>query len=139
MVLLFHEYGLQLMKSKDSKSQKSPKIICRKKKRKKKRTYRNIGILKSMFWYMHSVLGLASFCMNYSINRSVDQPVDLLRCYQSPGCFDCGLQLVCIVVSHVVHLPLDINPYIFYGVQIRRVCWPMKNSNPIVIKPGIGT
>ena len=63
---------------------------------------------------------LGSFCMNYSINAEwhrVDQPVALLRCYGSLGCFDNGLQLVCIVGSCVTHHPLDITPYIFYGAQ----------------------
>ncbi len=31
----------------------------------------------------------------------------LLRWYGSPGCFDSGLQLICIVGSGVSHLPLD--------------------------------
>ncbi len=31
----------------------------------------------------------------------------LLRCIESPGCFDSGLQVICIVGSGVSHLPLD--------------------------------
>ncbi len=31
----------------------------------------------------------------------------LLRCNGSPDCFDCGLQVICIVGSGVSHLPLD--------------------------------
>ncbi len=31
----------------------------------------------------------------------------LLRWYGSPGCFDSGLQVICIVGSGVSHLPLD--------------------------------
>lgn len=34
-------------------------------------------------------------------------PVELLRCYGSPGYFDSGLQLICIMGSVVSHLPLD--------------------------------
>ena len=78
-----------------------------------------------MFVYMHSVLDWGFFCMNYCINAAwygIDQHLTLLRCYGSPGCLDSGLQLVCIVGPRVSHLPLDNTPYIFYGVQIRRVC-----------------
>ena len=39
----------------------------------------------------------------------------------------------------VSHLPVDNTPYIFYGVQNRQVCWPIKHSNPLDNKPGIGT
>ncbi len=49
----------------------------------------------------------------------------------SPGC----LQLICIVGSGVSHLPLDNTPWILYGVQVRRVCWPIKHSNTMVIEP----
>ncbi len=59
--------------------------------------------------------------MNYCINAAwhgVDQSVALLRCYESPGCSDSGLQLFCIVGSGVSHLPLDNTPYILYGVQV---------------------
>ncbi len=30
-------------------------------------------------------------------------------------------------------------PYILYGVQVRRVCWPIKHSNTMVIEPAFGT
>ncbi len=30
-------------------------------------------------------------------------------------------------------------PYILYGVQVRRVCWPIKHSNTMVIEPDFGT
>ncbi len=39
-----------------------------------------------------------------------DQFVALLRWYGSPGLFDSGLQLICIVGSGVSHLPLDNTP-----------------------------
>ncbi len=57
----------------------------------------------------------------------------------SPGCFDSGLQVICIVGSGVSHLPLYNTPYILYGVQVRRVCWPIKHSNTMVIEPAFGT
>ncbi len=28
---------------------------------------------------------------------------------------------------------------IFYGVQVRRVCWPITHSNTMVIEPAFGT
>ncbi len=67
---------------------------------------RNVRLLKSMFISMHSILGLVSFCMNYCINAAWhgdNQPVALLRCNGSPGCFDSGLQVICIVGSGVSH------------------------------------
>ncbi len=56
--------------------------------------------------YMHSILGRSSFCFNYCLNSAWhggDQFVALLRWYGSPGFFDSGLQLICIVGSGVSH------------------------------------
>ncbi len=66
-------------------------------------------------------------------------PVALLRCNGSPGCFDSGLQVICIVGSGVSHLLLDNTPEILYGVQVRRVCWSIKHSNTMVIELAFGT
>ncbi len=47
---------------------------------------RNVRLLKGMFISMHSILGWASFCMNYCINAAwhgVDQSVALLRCNEA--------------------------------------------------------
>ncbi len=91
---------------------------------------------------MHSIRGWASFCMIYCINvawHGGDQTVALLRCNRSPGCFDSGLQVIGIVGSGVSHLPLDNTPLILYGVQVRRVYWPIKHSNTIVIESAFGT
>ncbi len=55
----------------------------------------------------------------------------LLRWYGSPGFFDSGLQVICIVGSGVSQ--------ILYGVQVRQVCWPIKHSNTMVIEPAFGT
>ncbi len=68
--------------------------------------YRNVRLLKSMLIYMHSIFGWAFFCMNYCINAAWhedNQPVALLRCNGSPGCFDSGLQVICIFGSGVSH------------------------------------
>ncbi len=46
----------------------------------------NVRLLKSMFISMHSILGWASFCMNYCINAAChggNQPVALLRCNEA--------------------------------------------------------
>ncbi len=94
-----------------------------------------------MFISMHSILGWASFCMNYCINvawHGGNQPVALLRCNESTGYFDNSLQVICIVGSGVSHL-LDNTPYILYGVQVRRVCCPIKHSNTMVIEQAFGT
>ncbi len=61
-----------------------------------------------------------------------NEPVVLLRCNGSPGCFDSGLLVICIVGSGVSHLPLD-------KVQVRLVCWPIKHSNTILIEPAFDT
>ncbi len=62
--------------------------------KKKDTLNRNVRLLKSMFISMHSILGWPSFCMNYSINAAWhggNQPVALLKCNGSTGCFDSGL------------------------------------------------
>ncbi len=71
--------------------------------------------------------------------HGVDQSVALLRCYESPGCSDSGLQLFCIVGSGISHLPLHNTPSIFYGVKVRQVCWPIKSRDTMVLKPGTGS
>ncbi len=91
---------------------------------------------------MYSILGRGSFCFNYCLNSAWhggDQFVALLRWYGSPGFFDSGLQLIWIVGSGVSHLPLDNTPYILYWVQVRGVCWPIKHTNTMAIKPAFGT
>ncbi len=90
------------MKTQNSVSQKSR--ILHKINKKKDILNRNVRLLKSMFISMHSILGWASLCMNYCINAAWhggNQPVALLRWYGSPGCFDSGLQVICIVGSGV--------------------------------------
>ncbi len=107
----FYDYGLQIMKTPNSLSQKI--WILHKMNKKKDILNRNVRLLKSMFISMHSILSWASFCMKYCINavwHGGDQSVALLRCNGSPGCFDSGLQVICIVGSGVSHLPLDNTP-----------------------------
>ncbi len=99
---------------------------------------KNVRLLKSILISMYSILGWASFCMNYCINavwHGGNQPVALLRCNGSPGFFDSGLQVIYIVGSGVSHLPLDNTPEILYG----QLCWPIKHSNTMVTESALGT
>ncbi len=128
------------MKTQNSVSQKF--FILHKFNKKKDILNRNVRLPKSVFISMNSILGWASFCMNYCINaewHGGDQPVALLRCNGRSGCFDSGLQVICIVGSGVSHLPLDNTPQILYGVQVWWVCWPIKHSNTMVTEPAFGT
>ncbi len=71
------------MKAQNSESQKI--WIFNKINSKKYILNRNVRLLKSRFISMHSILGWASFCMNYCINAAWhgdNQPVALLRCNQ---------------------------------------------------------
>ncbi len=91
-----------------------------------------------MFISMHSILGWASFCMNYCIDAAwheVNQSVSLLRCNGSPGCFDSGLQLICIFWSLASHFSLYKTPQILYEIQVWWVCWPIKHTNTMAIEP----
>lgn len=94
---------------------------------------------------MHSVLGWESFCTDYCINAAWhggNQPVALLRFYGCPGCFNSGLQLICIVGSGVFQLLLHNTPQILYGVQVRGIGRPIEDSNAMVSTPvtgGFGT
>ncbi len=72
------------MKFQNSVSQKIR--IIHKINKKKDILNRNVRLLKSMFISMHSILGWASFCMNYCINAAWhegNQPVPLLRCNEA--------------------------------------------------------
>ncbi len=64
----------------------SQKIIILHKINKNDILNRNVRLLKSMLISMHSILGWASFCMNYCINvawHGGNQPVALLRCNEA--------------------------------------------------------
>ncbi len=78
-------YGLQIMKTQSSVFQKI--IILHKIRSIKKNSLnRNVRLLKSMFISMYSILGWASFCMNYCINAAWyegGQSVALLRCNEA--------------------------------------------------------
>lgn len=70
---------------------------------KKKYIYMIYNSEMSNFCFMDSTLGQDSLSMNYCRNvawHGDDQPVALLRLYYwRPGCFESGLQLICIVGS----------------------------------------
>ncbi len=93
-----------------------------------------------MFISMHSILAWASFCMNYCINvawHGDNPPVALLRCNEAQVTLITAFRSS-ELLSGVSHLPLD-NTQILYGVQVRRVCCPIKHSNTMVIEPAFGT
>ncbi len=78
----------------------------------------------------------------------------LLRCNGSPGCFDSGLQVICIVESGVSHLPFDrysmgfrsgefagqsstVTPWALNQLLVplavwaaAKSCWKMKSASP---------
>ncbi len=64
----FYDYGLQIMKTHNSVSQKI--IILHKIIKKRIFKKRHVKLLKSMFISMRSILVWASFCMNYCINAA---------------------------------------------------------------------
>ncbi len=104
----FDDYNWQLMKTPNSVSQKIRILL---KTNTKERIFRNLGQLKSM--NMKSMSMYSTQLLNYCSNAAwhgVDQSVALLRCYESPGCSDSGLQLFCIVGSGISHLPLHNTP-----------------------------
>ncbi len=83
--------------------------------------------------YMYSILGRGSFCFNYCLNSAWhggDQFVALLRWYGSPGFFDSGLQLICIVGSGVSHLPLDNTMGFRSGEIAGQSSWLQLHSTP---------
>ncbi len=98
--------------------------------------------MKSMSMYSTQYLVGGLLLLNYCSNAAwhgVDQSVALLRCYESPGCSDSGLQLFCIVGSGIIASSSKQYPIDFYGVKVRRVCWPIKNRDTMVLKPGTGS
>ncbi len=86
----FDDYKWQLMKTPNSVSQKIRILL---------KTNTKKGFLEI----------LANYCSNAAWH-GVDQSVALLRCYESPGCSDSGLQLFCIVGSGISHLPFHNTP-----------------------------
>ncbi len=66
----------------------------------------NVCYLKNV-WMLISLRDIV--LLDYSCQFAVEF-VKLLRCNGSPGCFDSGLQVICIVRSGVSHLPLDNTP-----------------------------
>lgn len=107
----FDEYGLRLMKTQNSVSQK---IKIKLLKTNKKGFFTQICWTTEKYEHvLHSILGWVSFCMNYCRNAALHggaQSVALLRCHGSPGCSYSGLQLFCVVGSGVSHLPLHNTP-----------------------------
>ncbi len=90
---------------------------------------------------MYSIRGRGSFSFNYCLNwawHGGDQFVALLRWYGSPGFFDRGLRVICIVGSGVSSSSWQYPVYYLWGSGLVS-CWPIKHSNTMVIEPAFGT
>ncbi len=80
---------------------------------------------------MYSIHGRGSFCFNYCLNSAWhggDQFVALLRWYGSPGFFDSGLQLICIVESGVSHLRRKHGSALKFPGRWLRWLWTSENT-----------
>ncbi len=102
---------------------------------------RHVRLLKIMLISMHSILSWASFCMNYCINVAWyggDQPVALLSCNEAQVALIAAFRSSALLrlVSLIFLLTI---PHRFFGIQVRRDCWPIKHSNTMVIEPAFGT
>ena len=73
---------------------------------------------------MHSVFVWGSSCSNAE-RQGVVQPVALLRCWLEAQVASIAA-FIPALFGLTSHLPLDNTPYVFYGVQIREVCWQIK-------------
>ncbi len=103
------DYGLQIMKTQNSESQKIRILhkILHKINKKGYFKQKNVRLLKSMFISMHPMVGPFAW-ITASMGRGMEafQSVALLGSNGSPGCFD----NICFVGSGVSHLPLDKTP-----------------------------
>ncbi len=107
--------------------------ILHKINKKKNILHRNVRLLKSMFISMHSILGWASFCMNYCINAAWhgdNQPVALL------GCNEAQIGLIAAFRSSAL---LGLLSLIFLLTIPHRFSMAIKHSNTMVIEPAFGT
>ncbi len=103
---------------------------------------RNVRLLKSRFISMYSILGWASFCMNYCINAAWhggNQPVALLRCNEDQVALIAAFRSSALLGLMSLIFLLTIPHRFSMAVQVRRVCWPIKHSNTMVIEPAFGT
>ncbi len=110
----FDDYRWQLMKITNSVSQKIRILLKTNTKKGFLEILANWKYEHEKYEHVqHSILSWDFVCLNYCSNAAwhgVDQSVALLRCYESPGCSDSGLQLFCIVGSGISHLPLHNTP-----------------------------
>ncbi len=101
---------------------------------------RNVRLLKSMLISIHLV-GL--LYMNYC--NSMWCSMEAIGLWHCSGVMEAQVALIAafshlhLLVLVSLNLPLDNTPLILYGVQVRRVCWPIKHSNTMVIEPAFGT
>ncbi len=109
----FDDYNWQLMKTPNSESQKIRILL---KTNTKKEFFEILANWKVCTWKvcactaLNTWLGLLLPELLQQCGVAWSQSVALLRCYESPGCSDSGLQLFCIVGSGISHLPLHNTP-----------------------------
>ncbi len=146
------------MKTQNSVTQKI--WILHKVNKKKYILNRNVRLLKSMLISMHSILGWASFCMNYCINAAWhrgNQPVTLLRCNEAqvtliaafrssallglvsliflltiPHRFSMGFRLGELAGQSSTVTPWSLNQ-LLVPLAVRagaKSCWKMKSASP---------
>jgi len=126
-------------------------ILHKKSIKKKDFKYRNVSPLKSIIKHMSNVglLGLGPFCMNYILPHC-NQPVALLRCYEDQDtsivAFSSSALFGLMSLIFLFAMPNRFSMGSDWshkenvdGVQVRRICWPIKHTNPMVIEPGFGT
>ncbi len=65
--------------------------------------------------------------------RCNEAQVDLIAAFRSSALLKMVMVMVKMIEDGVSHLPLDNTPKILNGVQVRRVCWPIKYSNTMVM------
>lgn len=94
----------------------------------------------SSWSFLYSVVGWPPFAHVTPLMCHGMEAVNLWHCVgvMEAVFFYSYLQVLYTVGSDVSHLPLDDSSQIFW-VQVRRVCWAIKQSDTMVVKPAFGT
>ncbi len=93
--------------------------------------YRNVRLLKSLFISMHSILGWASFCMNYCINAAWHETISPWHCsgvmkprFLLIAAFRSSALLGLVSLIFLLTIPID------SLLQVRRVCCQSSTVTP---------
>ncbi len=128
--LTFLDYGLQIMKTQNLVSQKI--WILHKNNKKKDILNRYVRLLKSM-------TGMTKGPPFAWITASMWHGMKTISPWHCSGVMKHRFFSSSALLG-LVSLIFLLNRFsIVYGVQIRRVCWPIKHSNSMVIEPAFGT